>query len=217
MLARALIVVLAALNLGVAAWWLLRSTPPAPPPPVSTLGGVELELLPTPAEETASAAAADRPAAPADAAISPTCLRLGPFADRGAAQVAQAGLGALLRDGSFHEDAGEAAGYRVLLPPAADRAQAQAMAKRIVAAGFEDLVILNQGANANAIALGAFRNRDSAERHAAALRGAGFPVEVRAQGAAGATRWWLDGSSADPAAVRVAFPSAQDRECVALR
>jgi cell division protein FtsN len=214
MLARALIVVLAALNLGVAAWWLLRSTPPAPPLPVSTLGGVELELLP-PAEATA--AAMDAPAAPADAAASATCLRLGPFADRDAAQVAQAGLGPLLQDASFDEEAGEAAGYRVLLPPAADRAQARAMAERIAAAGFQDLVILNQGANANAIALGAFRNRESADRHATALRGAGFPVEVRAQGATGASRWWLDGRSADAAAVRVAFPSAQDRDCAALR
>jgi cell division protein FtsN len=214
MLARALIVVLAALNLGVAAWWLLRSTPPAPPLPVSTLGGVELELLP-PAEATA--AAMDAPAAPADAAASATCLRLGPFADRDAAQVAQAGLGPLLQDASFDEEAGEAAGYRVLLPPAADRAQARAMAERIAAAGFLDLVILNQGANANAIALGAFRNRESADRHATALRGAGFPVEVRAQGATGASRWWLDGRSADAAAVRVAFPSAQDRDCAALR
>jgi cell division protein FtsN len=215
MLARALIVVLAALNLGVAAWWLLRSAPPTPPLPVSTLGGVELELLPTPAEATA--AAMDAPPAPADAAASATCLRLGPFADRDAAQVAQAGLGALLQDASFDEQAGEAAGYRVLLPPAADRAQAQAMAERIAAAGFQDLVILNQGANANAIALGAFRNRESADRHATALRGAGFPVEVRAQGATGASRWWLDGRSADAAAVRVAFPSAQDRDCATLR
>jgi cell division protein FtsN len=217
MLARALIVVLAALNLGVAAWWLLRSAPPAPPPPVSTLGGVELELLPMPAEATAPASSSG-PGTSVDTAVVPTtCLRLGPFADRGAAQVAQAGLGTLLRDASLHEEAGEATGYRVLLPPVADRAQAKATAERIIAAGFKDLVILNQGADANAIALGAFRNRESADRHATALRGAGLPVEVRAQGATGASRWWLDGRSADPAAVRNTFPAARDRECATVR
>jgi len=217
MLARALIVILAALNLGVAAWWLLRSTPPAPQLPVSTLGGVELRLLPTPAGAAATAPEAGDPATPADTATSTACLRLGPFADRDAAQVAQAGLGDLLLDASFHEEAGEATGYRVLLPPAADREQAKATAERIAAAGFEDFVILNQGANANAIALGAYRNHDTAERRAATLRAAGFPAEVRAQGATGASRWWLEGRSTDVAAVRTTFPTAQDRDCAALR
>ena len=217
MLARALIVVLAALNLGVAAWWLLRSAPPAPPPPVSALGGVELQLLPMPAGAATTAAEASAPAMPADTVATTTCLRLGPFADRGAAQVAQAGLGALLLDASFHEEAGEAAGYRVLLPPAADREQAKATAERIAAAGFEDFVVLNQGANANAIALGAYRNRDTAERRAATLRAAGFPAEVRAQGATGASRWWIEGRSTDAVAVRTTFPAAQDRDCADLR
>ena len=216
MLARALIVVLAALNLGVAAWWLLRPTPPAPPPLVSPLGGVELKQLPMPVE-AAAAPAAGEPAVSADMTASTVCLRLGPFADRDAAQVAQAGLGVLLLDASFHEEAGAATGYRVLLPPAADRVQAQAMAARIAEAGFEDFVILNQGASANAIALGAYRSRDTAERRATALRAAGFPAEVRAQGATGASRWWLEGSSTDAAAVRTIFPAAQDRACATLR
>ena len=46
MFARALIVVLVALNLGVAAWWLSRPEPPLAPLPVSDKGGAELQLLP---------------------------------------------------------------------------------------------------------------------------------------------------------------------------
>ncbi|UWX04730.1 SPOR domain-containing protein [Pseudoxanthomonas sp. NC8] len=75
-------------------------------------------------------------------------------------------------------------------------------------AGFDDFVILNQGANANAIALGAYRNRDTAERRATTLREAGFPAEVRAHGATAPSRWWLDGRSTDVAAVRTTFPAA---------
>jgi cell division protein FtsN len=218
MFARALIVVLVVLNLGVAAWWLSRPTPSPAPTPVSDKGGADLKLLPMPA----AAPVADEPAAAgsdaeAAAPIAMACLRLGPFPDRGAAQVAQAGLGALLQDAAIVEEPGEATGYRVLLPPVADRAQAQAIAGRIAAAGFQDFFVLNQGAEANGIALGAYRGRESAERRVAALRAAGFPAELRAQGAAGASRWWLDGASGDPAGVRVAFPAAQDRECMPLR
>jgi hypothetical protein len=232
MLVRALIVVLVALNLGVAAWWLLRPAPAPAPAPVSEQGGVPLKLLPMPAgnavatvaptatadapEATAAAVAEVAPASPA-AAAPLACLRLGPFADRDAAQVAQAGLGPLLRDAAIREEPGEAAGYRVILPPLADRAQAQAVAARIGAAGFQDFLILSQGAEANAIALGAYRSRDTAERRADTLRAAGFPAELRAQGTAGASRWWLDGASTDAAAVRTTFPAARERDCVAPR
>ncbi|WP_372016254.1 SPOR domain-containing protein [Pseudoxanthomonas sp. 10H] len=215
MLARALIVILVALNLGVAAWWLLRPDPPAPVLPTSTAGGVELRMLAAAPMQDDTPARVASPAVPATTPA--TCLRLGPFPDRGAAEVAQAGLGALLRDAALTEEAGQATGYRVLLPPAGDRAQAQATAARIAAAGFEDLIVLNQGGDANAIALGAYRNRETAERRAAALRAAGFPAEVRAQGASGASRWWLDGRSVDAATVRATFPAAQDRDCATLR
>ncbi|WP_028917537.1 SPOR domain-containing protein [Pseudoxanthomonas sp. J35] len=226
MFVRALIVVLVALNLGVAAWWLSRPEAVEPPPPVSTRGGVELQLLPAPTEPPGGAPALpaakaapvpEPPAAPAaPAAAAPlACLRLGPFPDRAAADVARAGLGALLRDPVLDEEAGTATGYRVLLPPAPDRAQAQATARRIAAAGFEDFIVLTRGDEANAIALGAYRNRDTAERRVASLRAAGFPAELRAQGG-GASRWWLQGATSDPAQVRATFPAARDVDCAAV-
>ena len=42
-------------------------------------------------------------------------------------------------------------------------------------------------------------------------------AEVRAHGATGASRWWIEGRSTDAAAVRTTFPAAQDRDCAALR
>lgn len=225
MFVRALIVVLVALNLGVAAWWLSRPEAAEAPPPVSTRGGVELELLPatTEAPRSAPALAAAEPASPpaepapaAPAAPAPlACLRLGPFPDRAAAEVARAGLGALLREAVLDEEAGAATGYRVLLPPAPDRAQAQATARRIAAAGFEDFIVLSKGEEANAIALGAYRNRDTAERRIASLRAAGFPAELRAQGG-DASRWWLQGATGDPAQVRSTFPAARDIDCATI-
>lgn len=216
MFARALIVVLVALNLGVAAWWLSRPAPPPAPAPVSDKGGAELRLLPAGSTPTpAVPVAADAgPAAAAPAAA--TCLRLGPFADRGAAEVAQAGPGALLRDAAIREEPGSASGYRVLLPPAASRAEAQATAGRVAEAGFQDFFILAEGEDANAIALGAYRGREAAERRVAALRAAGFPVELRGQGATGSSRWWLQGASTDATAVRSTFPGAQEQDCAML-
>ena len=150
---RALIVVLVALNLGVAAWWLTRPSPAPRPLPASDKGGVALVLLPaqvataSPATASGNGGVGPQAAGPAPA----TCLSVGPFPDRGAAEVAQAGLGTLLREAEIREEPGAASGYRVLLPPAASRAEAQATADRIAAAGFQDFMLLNQGEDANGI------------------------------------------------------------------
>lgn len=92
---RALIVVLVALNLGVAAWWLSRPAASPPPVPVSDRGGVPLQVLSTPAVTATLAADTDAPtalaaspdsgegvgegAAPAPAAevAARTCFRIG--------------------------------------------------------------------------------------------------------------------------------------------
>lgn len=223
MLARALIVVLIALNLGVAAWWVSRPAALPPPAPVSGKGGVELRLAPADAPLAGAPQATVDPVAAVQegeaesvAWEAPSCLRIGPFAERAAAEAARAGLGGALQDPQLSEEPARASRYRVLLPPAADRAEAQATAARIAAAGFDDLFILNQGQEANGIALGAYGNSDAAQRRAAALRAAGFPVEVQPVGATSASRWWVLGTSDDPAAVRRAFPAAQEQDCAAL-
>ena len=220
MFARALIVVLVALNLGVAVWWLSRPAPVPATAPVSDKGGAALRLLPMYAAAMA-ASAAPAPAPVEDHAVAgpapaQACLRIGPFTNRAAADAARNGLGAALRDPELREEPGQASRYRVLLPPAGDRAQAQASADRIAAAGFDDFLILSQGAEANGIALGTYTGRDAAERRAAALGAAGFPAKVQAQGAAGASQWWLLGAGADPVAVRAAFPATQELDCASL-
>lgn len=233
---RALIVVLVALNLGVAAWWLSRPAASPPPVPVSDRGGVPLQVLTTPAVTATLAADTDAPtalaaspdagegvgegegAAPAPAAeiAARTCFRIGPFATRAAAEAARGRVDAVMPEPQLREEPGRASRYRVLLPPAEDRAQAQATAQRIAAAGFDDLFVLSQGAEANAIALGTYGSRETAQRRAAALQAAGFPAQVQAQGAAAASQWWWLGGSDDAQAVRAAHPAAQALDCTAL-
>lgn len=277
MLTRALIVVLAILNLGVATWWLLRDEParaPLPPPPTGVAelrwlpGGtdaavaaqasaaaptealVEREAAPATAVAAAPAPAAAMPAAPskpaepvkapepmaavakpapepvaekpAAPAVPPRCLALGPFADRAAASAAQSRAGNLLGQVRLREQpaASGSARYRVLLPAAASRDDAQATVKRIVAAGLSDYYIISQGDETNAIALGQYRNREGAERRMAAVQAAGFQPRLVASGDAG--QWWLEGQLAtgsDPAQAQQRSGAAQQRslECTRLR
>lgn len=277
MLTRALIVVLAILNLGVATWWLLRDEParaPLPPPPTGVAelrwlpGGtdaavaaqasaaaptealVEREAAPATAVAAALAPAAATPAAPskpaepvkapepvaavakpapepvaekpAGPAAPPRCLALGPFADRAAATAAQSRAGNLLSQVRLREQpaASGSARYRVLLPAAASRDDAQATVKRIVAAGLSDYYIISQGDETNAIALGQYRNREGAERRMAAVQAAGFQPRLVASGDAG--QWWLEGQLAtgsEPAQAQQRSGAAQQRslECTRLR
>lgn len=277
MLTRALIVVLAILNLGVATWWLLRDEParaPLPPPPTGVAelrwlpGGtdaavaaqasaaaptealVEREAAPATAVAAAPAPAAATPAAPskpaepvkapepvaavakpapepvaekpAGPAAPPRCLALGPFADRAAATAAQSRAGNLLSQVRLREQpaASGSARYRVLLPAAASRDDAQATVKRIVAAGLSDYYTISQGDETNAIALGQYRNREGAERRMAAVQAAGFQPRLVASGDAG--QWWLEGQLAtgsEPAQAQQRSGAAQQRslECMRLR
>lgn len=277
MLTRALIVVLAILNLGVATWWLLRDEPARAPLPPHPTGVAELRWLPggtdaavaaqvsaaaptealvereaapatavaaAPAPATATPPASSKPVEPvkspepvatiakpapepvaekpAAPAAPPRCLALGPFADRAAATAAQGRAGNLLSQVRLREQpaASGSARYRVLLPAAASRDDAQATVKRIVAAGLSDYYIISQGEETNAIALGQYRNREGAERRMAAVQAAGFQPRLVASGDAG--QWWLEGqlaAAAEPAQAQQRSGAAQQRslECTRLR
>jgi len=266
MLTRALIVVLAILNVGVALWWMLRGEP-APAPPATPSGVAQLQLLDTPsapaAAATAPAAASAQPAAatraladttpapPKPAAPIPTpaataavepgparmpetppapapaaplqCISLGPFADRDTAMAAQGKAGELVQRSRLREvpKPGASSTYRVMMPAAASREEAQATVKRIAAAGISDYYIMAQGEDANAIALGQYRNREGAERRLAALSAAGFSARL-VGGSEGSAQWWVDAALADkasPSAARQRSGAAQQRslECAGLR
>ena len=213
-------------------------TPTAAPvaPPQATAAAPATAVADAPAPTAVASAPAPTPApvaaapvpaaAPAAVTATPTpahCVSLGPFADRAAAQAAQSRAGGALRGARLREvaDAG-ATRYRVLLPPAASREEAQAMVKRIVAAGVSDYYIIAQGEETNAIALGQYRNREGADRRLAALSAAGFKATMVASGGDGSAQWWLDATLADgtdAAVARQRSGAAQQRslECARLR
>ena len=205
MLIRALIVLLIVLNLGVAAWWISRPEPLPPALPAQPAGVPRLQLL---SESGKAAAVLPQPpttpamvpiVAPPAAAlvaepVTPTqCFSVGPFADQAAAKSAAARLGGQASRSNPREIPGKAAqGYNVVLPPQADREAAQALAQRIGAAGFDDYLVVNSGAQTNGIALGRYRSREGAERRQSALRAAGFDAQLQPLGNEGAAQWWLD-------------------------
>ncbi|MGY0504976.1 SPOR domain-containing protein [Luteimonas sp. e5] len=241
MIGRMLLVALLVLNLGVAAWWWLHRPVPPPAGPALDPGIPTLELVEDaieeaepasrpgaavddeeaameapPESEVAPVAAAPNPAAEAV----PVCAAFGPYADRAAAEAARSRLSAADARGSLREvatapAAGTTRGYNVYLPPLADREAASAMAERLRAAGFNDLMLINQGERANGIALGRFGNEANARRHQATLRARGFAAEVApivTEGEAPSTQFWLDVRAAagfDPVAQRTRLGAAQ--------
>lgn len=224
MLIRALIVFLAILNLGVAVWWLSRPDGAATAATEEPAGVPKLQLIAEPApipspvasprSENPVAAPAQTKAEPAAAAApvgANRCYALGPFADAATANAAAVRAGALAT--RTREEPGTASAWSVLLPPLVDRAAAQAVAQRIGAAGFDDYLVINTGEQANGIALGRYRNRESAQRRQAALQAAGFAAQLQPVGQVGASKWWADVSVPATAAMGTARPV----DCASLR
>jgi hypothetical protein len=209
MLVRALIVLLSVLNLGVAAWWIAHD-PPSPPSPAQVPAGVaRLQLIDEGASASRPVAAAvavdagsppaTSPEAVANAITAPSaqhCFSFGPFASQGAGVSAAAKLKPLVQKLRTREQAGAATparGWRVYLPSLPSLEQAQAVAQRIGAAGFDDFLVVREGAEANSIALGRYRSEEGARKRADALVAAGFAVRTAALGEpAAATTVWLD-------------------------
>ncbi|AUZ56125.1 hypothetical protein B1L07_14665 [Stenotrophomonas acidaminiphila] len=203
------------------------AAPAVPAPTGAAATAAAATPAPTPATAPdAARAAATATATPTAAVSAPPpqqqCASFGPFPSREQAQAAQAALRADLSRSQLREVQPKAASYRVLTAPAASREEAQAMARRIVEAGFSDYFIIAQGEDANAVALGQYRNREGAERRLATLVAAGFPARIVGNGVEAAASWWLDVAHADTASAadlhkRSGAAQRQALECARLR
>ena len=235
-----LLVWLLIMNLGVAAWWVLQRPTPKPASAPQASGVPSLRLrdegaqLSEASDEARDDAIAPAPAvaeitpppaavepAPAVPPAAPVCVSFGPFTDEAAANAARGRLAGPDIQSSLRrvESRPAGRGFNVLLAPQADRDAALAMAERLRAAGFRDLIVINQGDNANGIALGRFGREENANRHQQALQDKGFPARVEpVGGAAGDAQFWLDvraNSGFDPAAAQrtITAPGRQTRPC----
>jgi hypothetical protein len=134
-------------------------------------------------------------AGPAVTFVGVACYTLGPFAsETGASEanetLASLGLATQQREGTRRE----LTGHWVYLPPFASRADAKKVTAILKARGIKDFLIVPNGPNENAISLGFFRSRDSAEQHFARISALGLnPLkEERYKENSGL---WLDFSS----------------------
>ena len=214
MFLRALIVLLVVVNLGVAAWWATRTPPPAPAAATPPPGVPRLQLL-----REAPRAVRAATAAPSVSPVSTQCFRFGPYATPAALRRAYARvLPQVLRADAREEVSGTASGWRVYMSPLASRAEALAVVERMTAAGIDDLMLVPDGAEANAIALGRYSSEAGARRRQAALAAAGFTAQVGPLGVD--TVGWLHVGAAagfDPARVGrdIGAPSHAPADCPA--
>lgn len=191
-------------------------------PPTALTPAQAARATPQTAPAPIAAAALPAPPAPVAVPVPERCVAVGPYADEAAARSGQSGAAGVMQRVRLQQEADSSAAtrYRVLLAPAATREEAQATVQRIVAAGLSDYYIIAQGADANAVALGQYRNREGAERRVAAVRAAGFEPQLR--GGESTPVWWLQGAlvagqSPEIARQRSGAPQQRSLDCAGLR
>ena len=173
-----------------------------------------------PADNTAEAAANAPDAGMSDASAATQastlrCMSFGPYADASSVAAARSTLQPLGAAQARVRDVVDAPrGWRVAMAPQPDRAAADALAAKIREAGFDDLLVIPSGDEANGIALGRYGSEAAARRRETSLRTAGFPAQAQPLGDA-STRHWLDlaaGPAFDAATARRAAGATEVRE-----
>ena len=226
MLLRAAIVFLLVLNIGIAAWWISGGNevpgPVAPAMPANVPGLRLVSEIPAPKPVAAPApdlaAAAPVVQAPDQPAGDAQCLRFGPFADGPARDAARAALSAAGVAAIPQDTAARSGrGWKVHVPSFASREEARAMGERIKAAGISDWYVMNDGGDANSIALGRYGSEEAARRREADLKAKGIPAQAEPLGETSAQAW-LDArlpADANGAALAAIAPS-KPVDCASL-
>ena len=235
MLLRALIVMLAMLNLGAALWWLagpdasVQAAAPTNASPTLRLldeaAPAAREMPPSPAAEAAVTPpapvpdAADVVAEPPPATPVQACLRFGPFDDATARDAARAALSEAGVQAAVRQAPARAArGWKVSMPAFPSREDAVAMADRLRAAGVSDLYVMGEGADANSIALGRYGSEAAARRRQADLQSKGFSAHAEPLGDV-PMQAWLDAripATVEPESLR-RIAASRALDCATLR
>lgn len=174
MFLRLLLLLLVALNLGVAGWLLLGDSS-TPMPPRTDPGVPELHLLSeqggTPEARSAELSQAPRKAPGAG----DQCFALGPFATEADVRQVLDALSPHVSGIQFRRDqATKSRGWWVYLPALSSRDQALETARRLSDMGVRDYYVVTAGDRENTISLGLFRNPDNARRRRQTIAALGF-------------------------------------------
>lgn len=200
-------------NLGLLAWqaWVVPTrTRVAQPAPFDLPKAPALKLW-QPGD--ASAPSATVPAVArttsAPAADEPVCVEYGPFTDQAGATAAAAPL---QQQGVAFEIAPQSAvvadSYRVYFPPFPTFAAARNMASRLRQAGVNDIYIIRDGSERNAVSVGVFNDRKGAEQRRQRLNGLGFKPQVEVRDQHQASSYWIKTTAAAGADLLRKFAAA---------
>ena len=184
MLARAVVVSLLLMNLGVAAWWGLRRPPPEVRPPATDAAIPPLRLLaeneaPDSGLVSAAAEAVGQPPAQGEG-VDQQCLQIGPFLTQADLRRALGAFTPMATRIQFRENRVVAnRGFWVYLPAQGTREAALAAARELSAQGLRDYYVVTAGDQENTISLGLFRDRSNAEARRREVQGLGFTPELQ--------------------------------------
>ena len=191
MLLRALVLLLACMNLGVAAWWGAHREAAVRPLSAGEPDIASLTLL----SETDPASL--RPANAQESAATElgpdaVCQSLGPFETSASLREAMDRLLPKVARIQYREvEAMALHGYRVFVPAAANRGQAQETARALSRRGVTDYYVVTAGDQVNTVSLGIFRELGNASKRRDEVAALGFNamVEPRTEPV---RQWWID-------------------------
>lgn len=174
MIWRWLLLLLIALNIGVAGWLLFGHHQRALPP-VTDPGVPELELL------AAEPGAGRTDPGPSSRIIeaSGRCLRIGPFSTRSAMRKAFDALAPHVPRIQFDQDeVTRSTGWWVYLPALPTQEQALSAARELADKGVRDYYVVTAGDRQNTVSLGLFHNEDNARRRLRHVTELGFKAQL---------------------------------------
>lgn len=182
MLARALLLSLLLMNVGVAAWWWWRPATVAAPTPASDDGIASLRLL---SEVDAERNTTDTPELagppePRGGDPDQRCLRIGPFLTQSDLRRAMNALTPAVDRIQFSETrALTNRGFWVFLPAEGTREVALATARELSAKGLRDYYVVTAGDRENTISLGLYRDLANAELRRNEVQALGFAPQLQ--------------------------------------
>jgi hypothetical protein len=184
MVARAFLLSLLLMNLGVAAWWALRTPPSDPLPPRTDAAVPGMRLLSEVEADTAGSLVdneeRDGAPEPVGGSDDQRCLQVGPFLTQADLRRAMGALTPSVNRIQYRESRVLAKrGHWVYLPAQGTREAALKSARELSARGLRDYYVVTAGDQENTISLGLFRDLANAEQRRDEVIALGFTPELR--------------------------------------